>query len=276
MNKRLTPGKVAKFLVLLLMFFFLACPLIWQLSLAFKGPKDDLYAIPPYVWPHDFTLQNFPAVFKRLPLWSYAVNTLFVAAINIVGQIATGTMAGYALALLKFKGRKLVVGFLFLSMLIPGETILVTQFLIIRALGLQNSLLGVALPGIAGAMNILLFINAFRAIPRDLIEAAEVDGASNWQRFYMICAPQVKGTMALVAIFSFIGSWNDFLWPLVVLSDDTHYTLTLGMSRLQGTFVNDPRLVAAGTVIALVPVLLVFFVCQRYIFQGLEVGGIKE
>ena len=92
----------------------------------------------------------------------------------------------------------------------------------------------------------------------------------------MICAPQVKGTMALVAIFSFMGSWNDFLWPLIVLTDDSHYTLTLGMSRLQGTFVSDPRLVAAGTVIALVPILIFFFVFQRYIFHGLEVGGVKE
>ncbi len=174
------------------------------------------------------------------------------------------------------QGKGLVVGLLFLSMLVPGETILISQFLIIRNLQLQNNLIGVALPGLVSSMNILLFMNAFKAIPREMIEAAEVDGANVWQRFWRVCVPQVKGTMALVGIFSFMGSWNDFLWPLIVLTDDSHYTLTLGMSRLQGTFVSDPRVVAAGTIIALVPIMIFFLVFQRYIFNGLEAGSVKE
>lgn len=262
-------------IVLIALLLFLAAPLLWQISLAFKGPKDDMYAAP-YLIPVDPTIQNFVDVFNRLPLLFYVCNTLIVAALNIGGNIISGCFAGYSIALLKFKGKGLVVGLLFLSMLVPGETILISQFLIIRNLQLQNNLIGVALPGLVSSMNILLFMNAFKAIPREMIEAAEVDGANVWQRFWRVCVPQVKGTMALVGIFSFMGSWNDFLWPLIVLTDDSHYTLTLGMSRLQGTFVSDPRVVAAGTIIALVPIMIFFLVFQRYIFNGLEAGSVKE
>lgn len=274
--RKVTPGKVVRIVVLLFLLVFLASPLLWEISLAFKGPKDDMYAVPPYLFPVDPTIDNFIEVFKRLPILFYVSNTLIVAVINIGGNILLGCLAGYALALLKFKGKGVVLGLLFVSMLVPGETILISQFLIIRSLDLQNNLLGVALPGLIGAMNILLFMNAFSAIPNEIIEAAEVDGANVWQRFWRICVPQVKGTMALVAIFCFMGSWNDFLWPLIVLTDDSHYTLTLGMSRLQGTFVSDPRIVAAGTLIALIPIIIFFLVFQRYIFNGLEVGGVKE
>lgn len=270
-----TPGKVVRIIVLIALLLFLAAPLLWQISLAFKGPKDDMYAAP-YLIPVDPTIQNFVDVFNRLPLLFYVCNTLIVAALNIGGNIISGCFAGYSIALLKFKGKGLVVGLLFLSMLIPGETILISQFLIIRNLQLQNNLIGVALPGLVSSMNILLFMNAFKAIPREMIEAAEVDGANVWQRFWHVCVPQVKGTMALVGIFSFMGSWNDFLWPLIVLTDDSHYTLTLGMSRLQGTFVSDPRVVAAGTIVALIPIMIFFLVFQRYIFNGLEAGSVKE
>ena len=270
-----TPGKVVRIIVLIALLLLLAAPLLWQISLAFKGPKDDMYAAP-YLIPVDPTIQNFVDVFNRLPLLFYVCNTLIVAALNIGGNIISGCFAGYSIALLKFKGKGLVVGLLFLSMLVPGETILISQFLIIRNLQLQNNLIGVALPGLVSSMNILLSMNAFKALPREMIEAAEVDGANVWQRFWRVCVPQVKGTMALVGIFSFMGSWNDFLWPLIVLTDDSHYTLTLGMSRLQGTFVSDPRVVAAGTIIALVPIMIFFLVFQRYIFNGLEAGSVKE
>ena len=152
----------------------------------------------------------------------------------------------------------------------------ISQFLIVRSVGLQNTLLAVALPGMVGAVNILLMTNAFKGIPDELEEAAEVDGANLWQRFYRICVPQVKGTMTVVGIFAFVGAWNDFLWPLIVISDESNYTLTLGMNRLKGMFVSDPRLIAAGALVSLIPIL-VFFACfQRYFFRGLEQGGIKE
>ena len=151
------------------------------------------------------------------------------------------------------------------------NTLVISQFLIIRSIHLQNTLLAVALPGLCGAINILLMTNAFRSIPMELEEAAMVDGANLWQRFFHICVPQVKGTMTVVGIFA----WNDFLWPVIAISDESKYTLTLGMNRLKGMFIQDPRLIAAGALVSLIPIIVFFCCFQRYFFRGLEQGGLK-
>lgn len=273
---KITPGTVIRYLACTVLFILLVGPIIWQVSLAFKGRGDNIYAIPPYFIPKDFTWDNFIRVFHQIPILHYALNSLIVTIINVVGNLVTATLAGYALGRLKFPGKKLVAGFIFGCMLIPGETVLVSQFLTIRGLHLNNSLLGVVLPGLCGAMNILLMMTAFASIPHELEEAAEVDGANVWQRFIHICLPQVRGTAMVVAIFSFVGAWNDFMWPLVVIGDESKYTLTIGLNKLKGAFVTDPRLIAAGAVIALIPIIIFFVAFQRYFFDGVETGGVKE
>jgi len=257
------------------MFVLLAGPLVWQLSLSLKGPGDDLYARPPRLLPSDPTLTNFVDVLDRVPVLHYVGNSLVVAGIVVIGNIVGATLAGYALARLRFRGRKVVLGLLLSAMFVPVETVIISQFLLVRSMQLQNTLLGVALPTLITALNVLLMRNAFAAIPKELEEAATIDGANAWQRFLRVCAPQVKGVITVVAIFSFVGAWNDFLWPLIVLSDDSQFTLTVGLNRLRGTFYDDPRLIAAGTIVALVPIVAFFALLQRYFFRGLESGGLK-
>ena len=268
-------NKVVQYVLLTLFFLILIGPLLWQLTLAFKGKGDDIYAIPPYLVPKDPTIDNFIQAFNTIPVLSYFKNSLIVAAISVCGNVIGATLAGYSLARLKFKGKTIVVLLIFSAMLIPGETLLISQFLIVKTVGLQNTLLGAALPGLCSAMNVLLMMNAFSGIPVELEEAAKVDGASIWQRFFNVCLPQVKGTMTVVIIFAFVGAWNDFLWPLIILGDDSVYTLTVGLNRLKNQFVSDPRLIAAGTVIALVPIIVFFLIFQRYFVRGVEEGGIK-
>lgn len=272
---RKNTGKVVQYALLVLFFVILIGPLLWQLTLAFKGKGDDIYAVPPYVFPKDPTFDNFIEAFNRIPVLKYFGNSLIVAAISVCGNVVGSTLAGYALARLKFWGKRIVVLVIFSAMLIPGETLLISQFIIVKNFGLQNTLLGAALPGLCSAMNVLLMMNAFSAIPMELEEAAKVDGANVWQRFFNVCLPQVKGTMTVVTIFAFVGAWNDFLWPLIILGDDSVYTLTVGLNRLKNQFVSDPRLIAAGTVIALVPIVIFFLIFQRYFFKGVEEGGIK-
>ncbi|MBL3915288.1 carbohydrate ABC transporter permease [Bifidobacterium longum] len=272
---RKNTGKVVQYALLVLFFVILIGPLLWQLTLAFKGKGDDIYAVPPYVFPKDPTFDNFIEAFNRIPVLKYFGNSLIVAAISVCGNVVGSTLAGYALARLKFWGKRIVVLMIFSAMLIPGETLLISQFIIVKNFGLQNTLLGAALPGLCSAMNVLLMMNAFSAIPMELEEAAKVDGANVWQRFFNVCLPQVKGTMTVVTIFAFVGAWNDFLWPLIILGDDSVYTLTVGLNRLKNQFVSDPRLIAAGTVIALVPIIIFFLIFQRYFFKGVEEGGIK-
>ena len=275
MHSKSIGGKVLRYAALCLFVIILIGPLLWQLTLAFKGKGDDIYAVPPYVFPKDPTFDNFIEAFTRIPVLSYFKNSLIVAAISVCGNVVGSTLAGYALARLKFYGKKIVILVIFSAMLIPAETLLISQFIIVKTIGLQNSLLGAALPGLCSAMNVLLMMNAFSGIPLELEEAAKVDGANLWQRFFNICVPQVKGTMTVVVIFAFVGAWNDFLWPLIILGDDSVYTLTVGLNRLKNQFVSDPRLIAAGTVIALVPIVIFFLIFQRYFFRGVESGGIK-
>ena len=275
-HSKVTVGKVIQYLVLILVFILLVGPFVWELSLSFKGKGDNVYAVPPYIIPKTPTWDNYLSVFRQVPVFRYMLNTVIVAILSIGGNVIFSTMAGYALGRLKWRGRNLLFTIFMGTMVIPVEGVVISQFLIVRSVGLQNTLLAVALPGMVGAVNILLMTNAFRGIPDELEEAAEVDGANLWQRFYRICVPQVKGTMTVVGIFAFVGAWNDFLWPLIVISDESNYTLTLGMNRLKGMFISDPRLIAAGALVSLIPIL-VFFACfQRYFFRGLEQGGIKE
>lgn len=275
-HSKVTVGKVVQYLVLILVFILLVGPFVWELSLSFKGKGDNVYAVPPYIIPKTPTWDNYISVFRQVPVFRYMLNTVIVAILSIGGNVIFSTMAGYALGRLKWRGRNLLFTIFMGTMVIPVEGVVISQFLIVRSVGLQNTLLAVALPGMVGAVNILLMTNAFKGIPDELEEAAEVDGANLWQRFYRICVPQVKGTMTVVGIFAFVGAWNDFLWPLIVISDESNYTLTLGMNRLKGMFVSDPRLIAAGALVSLIPILIFFACFQRYFFRGLEQGGIKE
>ena len=274
-HRRITVGKVIQYIILVLVFVLLVGPFVWEISLSLKGAGDNVYAVPSYLVPNTPTLDNYRSVFEQVPVFHYMLNSLIVACISIVGNITLSTMAGYALGRLKWKGRGFVFALFMGTMVIPLEGVMISQFLIIKGMGLQNTLLACALPGLVGAINILLMTNAFKSIPMELEEAAMVDGANLWQRFWRICVPQVKGTMTVVGIFAFVGAWNDFLWPLIAISDEKNYTLTLGMNRLKGMFIQDPRLIAAGALVSLIPIIIFFCCFQRYFFRGLEQGGLK-
>ena len=183
-GKRITVGKVVQYLILILMFVVLVGPFVWELSLSLKGPGDNVYAVPPYIIPKTPTLENYVDVFRQVPVAHYMLNSLIVACISIAGNIILSTMAGYALGRLKWKGRGLVFAIFMGTMVIPLEGVMISQFLIVKAMGLQNTLVSVALPGLVTAMNILLMTNAFKSIPMELEEAAMVDGANLWQRFF--------------------------------------------------------------------------------------------
>ncbi|MGY5764275.1 carbohydrate ABC transporter permease [Brachybacterium sp. DNPG3] len=274
-RRRRRSGTITRYVVLVVMLVVLAGPLLWQLSLSLKGPGDDLYAQPPQLLPTDPTLSNFTDVIARIPVLAFVLNSFVVAAIVIIGNLVLATAAGFALARLRWRLRPVATGVFVAAMLVPLEAIIIAQFLLVRSMGLTDTLLGVALPMLVTPLNVLLMRNAFLGIPEEIEEAAVVDGANAWQRFLRICMPQVKGVMSVVAIFAFVGSWNDFLWPLIILTSEDNYTLTVGLNYLRGTFYDDPRLIAAGTIIALVPIIALFVAMQRYFMRGLEQGGIK-
>ncbi|MEU4347879.1 carbohydrate ABC transporter permease [Streptomyces sp. NPDC023838] len=250
-------------------------PFLWQLSTSLKGPHEDIFSSPPKLLPERPTFDNYTRVADTIPVWDYAVNSLKVAAANVVTNCVGASLAGYALARMRFRGRRAATLTFILAMLVPVEGIIIAQFTTMRDLGLNNTLVAVLLPGSIGAMNVLLMRNAFLNLPYEVEEAAYVDGANAWQRYLRIALPAVRGTLAVVAIFAFMGAWDDFLWPLIVLSDPDRFTLTIGLNYLHGTFANDERLVAAGTVIAVAPLIALFACLQRYFFRGVGEGAVK-
>ncbi|MEU8972450.1 carbohydrate ABC transporter permease [Streptomyces monashensis] len=275
-GRRIRVGELAlRYLLLLAVLALTVGPFVWQLSTSLKGTTEDIYSSPPSFLPAHPTLHNYTRVADTIPVWDYALNSLKVAAANVVTNCVGSALAGYALARLRFRGRRVTTLVFVLAMLVPVEGIVIAQFTTMRELGLNNTLVGVVLPGAIGAMNVLLMRNAFRNLPYEIEEAAYVDGADVWQRFLRIALPSVKGTLAVVAIFAFMGAWDDFLWPLIVLSDPSKFTLTIGLNYLHGTFANDERLVAAGTVIAVAPLIALFACLQRYFFRGVGEGAVK-
>ncbi|WP_354643803.1 carbohydrate ABC transporter permease [Kitasatospora camelliae] len=250
-------------------------PFLWQLSTSLKGPGEDVYTRTPSFLPADPTLENYARVADTIPVWTYAANSLAVAAIAVAGNVLGATAAGYALARLRFRGARLVLGAFLATLVLPGEVTIVSQYVTIRSLGLADTLTGVALPGAVSMLNVLLMRTAFRAVPPDLDSAALVDGANAWQRLVHVGLPNVRGMLSVVVIFTFIGAWDDFLWPLIVLTDPDKYTLTVGLQYLNGTFSANPRLIAAGTMIAFLPIVVVFAALQRFFFRGVEEGAVK-
>lgn len=274
--EHVTPAlTIAKYVLLVLIFIVSVGPFLWQLSTAFKGASEDIYKFPPDLMPSAPTLANFAEVARHIPIWDYGMHSLIVAVASVITNAIFATMAGYALACMNFRFKKVIMGLFLSTLLLPGEVTLTSQFLTVRGLGLDNTLAGVWLPGAIGAMNVLLMAVSCRMIPRDILDAAVIDGASTYQRLRYVVWPNVRGMVSVVALFSFIGAWDDFLWPLVVLNDPEKYTLTVGMQYLQSNFGQNPRVVAAGTVIALVPIIIIFATMQRYFFKGVEEGAVK-
>ncbi|MGV9778535.1 carbohydrate ABC transporter permease [Streptosporangium sp. NPDC003464] len=270
------PGElVLRYTLLVLVLLLLISPFLWQLSTSLKSLHEDIYTETPSFLPQQPTLDNYTQVTETIPVWSYALNSLIVAVIVVLGNAVGATLAGYALARLRFRGAKLLlVGFLS-TLVLPGEVTIISQYITVRGLGLADTLLGVALPGAIGMLNVLLMRTAFMAIPQEMDEAAVIDGATPWQRLIRIGLPNVRGMLSVITIFAFIGAWDDFLWPLIVLNDPENFTLTVGLQYLNGTFTNNPRLPAAGTMISFIPIVILFASLQRFFFRGVEEGAIK-
>jgi len=268
-------GLIGRYALLLLVLVLVIGPFLWQLSTSFKGPQENIYSFPPNLIPREPTLQNYATVAEIVPVYLYAWHSLLVSVGTVVSNVVLATFAGYALGCMRFRGKWIVMAILLSTLLFPGEVTVTSNFLTIRSLGLADTLWGVFLPGAISAMNVLLVATACRMIPKDVLDAATVDGATTWQRIRHIVWPNIRGMVSVVAIFAFIGAWDDYLWPLIVLSDPSKYTLTVGMAYLNSSFSVDPRLIAAGTMIALVPIVIMFSFTQRFFFKGVQEGAVK-
>ena len=249
-------------------------PLLWMLSVSFMQPGA-ASTLPPPLWPAHATLGNYRELFLRAGMGRYLLNSLLVASAITLLSLACNLMAGYAFAKLRFAGREQLLRALLGALVIPAQVAMLPLFLLLKTIGLVDSYAGVIMPAMASVFGIFLVRQYARGIPDELLEAARIDGAGEWRIFSQIVLPLLKPVMVTLAIFSFLAAWNDFMWPLIVLTGQGHYTLPLGLASLAREHAQDSELMMAGSVITVLPVLLLFLAMQRYYLEGLLLGSVK-
>ncbi len=250
-------------------------PLVWLVSTAFKSPSENIFQFPPQFIPSQPTFQNFIKVWQTNPFGRYLFNSSFVALLTVSLNLLFCSLAAYPLARLNFKGRDGIFTAIIATIMIPFQIVMIPLYILTVQLELRNSYLGIIFPSIASAFGIFLLRQAFQTVPKELEEAARIDGCSELGIWWNVMIPAVKPALITLAIFVFIGSWSDFLWPLLVLDQPDFYTMPLGVATLAGTFSLDWRLIAAGSVISIAPVLLLFLILQRYIVPTDAGSGVK-
>ncbi len=250
-------------------------PLIWLVSTSFKSATENIFQFPPQLIPKSPTFQNFITVWKTNPFGVYLFNSTLVAVLTVGLNLIFCSLAAYPLARLNFLGRDVIFNVIVATIMIPFQIVMIPLYILTVQLGLKNSYLGVIFPSIASAFGIFLLRQAFQGVPKELEEAARMDGSNDLGIWWHIMLPAVRPALVTLAIFVFIGSWSDFLWPLIVLDRPEFYTLPLGVAKLAGTFSLDWRLIAAGSVISIAPVLMFFVLLQRYIVPTDVSSGVK-
>ena len=249
-------------------------PLLWMLSVSFMQPGES-NNLPPPLLPAHPTLANYQQLLSQTGIVRYFFNSLVVATGVTVSSLLFNLMAGYAFAKLKFAGRERLFQTLLAALVIPGQVAMMPLFLMLKTMGLVNTWAGVILPGMAGVFGIYLVRQYARSLPDALLEAARMDGAGEWRIFWLIVLPMLKPVIVTLAMFSFLGSWNDFMWPLIVLTDADLHTLPVAVASLSREHVADGELMMAGAVVTVLPVLLLFLALQKHYLQGLLMGSVK-
>ena len=250
-------------------------PLLWLVSTAFKSPTEDILQFPPRFLPDQPTLNNFAEVWRTNPFGRYLFNSTLVAGLTVGLNLLFCSLAAYPLARLSFKGREAIFTIVVSTILIPFQIVMIPLYILAVNLGLRNSYLGLIFPAIASAFGIFLLRQAFQGVPKELEEAARMDGCSELGIWWFVMLPSIRPALVTLAIFVFIGSWSDFLWPLIILDQPEYYTLPLGVAKLAGAFSLDWRLIAAGSVISIAPVLLFFIIMQHYVVPTDAGSGVK-
>ncbi|PWH16134.1 MAG: carbohydrate ABC transporter permease [Anaerolineae bacterium] len=264
------------YLTLSLVTLIVVIPLVWMFSTSFKL-KSQLFTKEIYWIPKQITLENYEKILNNpsTPIGRWFMNSLFVASVTTVLKLVIDSLAGYAYARMDFPGRKQIFGLLIATLFLPGVMFLVPNFVTVAKLGMLNKFSGVIIPALASVFGVYFMRQFFESLPKELEEAAEIDGANRLQIFFQIALPLSKPALATLAVIEFLASWNDFLWALLVLKDRAVQTLQPGLRTLQGAYTSEYGLMMAGAVIVAVPVLVLYIFLQRFIVQSVATTGLK-
>lgn len=278
MTKKFGPLMIVEYCLLFLLAALFIFPMLWMVVSSMK-PEADVYqnlasfkAFLPSLNPANW-FKTYQEVISRFSVGTYLLNSIFYGLTFACGSIIVNSLAGFAFAKVNFSGKKIIFGALLALLIVPMETVLIPQFTIVNSLGLVNTRLAVILPAMASTFNIYLFRNFFIAIPEEIIESAKLDGANIVKIFFHIMLPMSKPAIATVGVLSFISSWNDYIWPLMVLTDSSKFSMQVAITTINTTqpvYINQ---VMAVLTIATIPLIIVYIVAQKYILQGLGGSG---
>lgn len=262
------------YVVLVLISIITVFPFLWILLTSLKGPSDLLFSTPPQFLPNDPTLSNYSRVLDALPIPKFFLNSIVASTTTTMLNMLIASLTTYPLAKMRFRFREPIFYLLLATLIVPLQLTFIPSYLLARFFGYYDSLPAIIWPGLASAFNIFLMRQAFKGVPNELIDAARVDGARDWRIWWQIALPLVRPTVATVAILTFVTSWNDFLWPSLMLPTTGNKTLPVGLAALSSYFSSDFRSIAAGVTMTVIPILIFFVALQRYFVRGLS-GAVK-
>jgi multiple sugar transport system permease protein len=267
-------GSVGSHTFLVAAALVLAGPFVWELLTSFKSLTESSQ-VPPTFLPHAWKPENYSSVFHGIPFGSMLLNSAINALARTAGQLLFCSMAAYAFARLNFPGKKVLFGLFLSVLLVPTQLLVIPQYQIMQDLGLLNTLPALFLPGMFSAFGTFLLRQFFMALPVELEEAARLDGANRFRVFWSVMLPLARPGLVALGILTMIWSWNDLLWPLIVNTDPDKMTLSSGLASLQGQFLTNYPVLMAGSLMATVPVIIVFIVLQRRVVEGIAMTGSK-
>lgn len=279
-GRRRRPIRWGNLVILVILAIGLAAtilPFVWMVLGAFKS-NAELMARPITWWPKAPTLDNFKAWLFQFDILRPFLNSVFVALVTVLATLLFSSMVGWALAKMNFPGKKVITVVVLATLFVPGIVLLIPQFVLVANLGMVNTYWGLILPGMVGAFGVFLMRQFMLEIPDTLLDAARIDGAGDFRIFFQIVLPLCKAPLATLAIFTFMGSWNGFVWPLIIAQDDSMYTLPVSLalfSAQSGGHGTDFGLQMAGSFLIVIPVLVLFIAMQRHFIQGIAMTGIK-
>ncbi|HZW44613.1 MAG TPA: carbohydrate ABC transporter permease [Dermatophilaceae bacterium] len=272
-SKRLSINRIGLYVGVVVGAAVMLFPFLWTVVTSIT-PEGSLSGGPTLLVKNP-TLNAYRALMDAMPMWRIIANSLGVAVVSTGLQLITGSMAGYGFGRLQFRGKNVVFALYLATLMVPLQVLVVPLFIEMKMLNLQDTYMALLAPSVASAFGVFLLKQAVEGVPRELDEAATLDGAGHLRIFTLIVLPLIRPALATVAVFAFMGSWNSFLWPLVVIRSPEFMTLPLGLSTLQGQFTTRWDVVMAGSVVSIIPIAIVYLLAQRHIIAGVATTGIK-
>ena len=268
---------VGIFILLVVFALFFILPFLWIVSTSLKGDTQ-IFTIPPQWIPDAFHWENYIKVFERMPFLIYLKNSVFISVVTIIGTVLSSSLVAYSFACLNWPGRNALFVFILATMMLPFQVTMIPLFVLFKEFGWLNTFKPLTIPAFfgGGAFNIFLLRQFFLTIPKDLIDSARIDGCSELRIYWKIVLPLAKPALATVAILTFMFTWNDFIGPLIYLSDKMKGTLALGLGMFVGQHVTEWSLLMAASVMMMIPMIAIFFFFQKYFIQAFTMSGLKE